>query len=406
MLKSKYLKAVYSLCMVIFFIAYTPFVSDNKTIICYLSMLALVLFILIYYIYRHSIDFSSYIIFGFLYLFICAFQTFIINRNIFDSFFYYILICSLLPLVTLIPLNNNDNTNLLSLDKFIKSLIVILVFIFNILSIKTILISGQKEGIFGNRNILGGINLVSFIILISNSLLNHNRVIKIFYIILSIFSLFVCFVTTCRSALLGIFIFVILLIIEFCLKYKVFIKKKKKYFILGIIIAMLVVFFLRNSILDYFLKGAQNADNILSVALSDRYEVWTNAFPNIMKNHWIFGNGVRTFNTGIIRDLNYLCEDIRGFYVRFCHCWPLDIVYSGGLFGLVFFIIFVIQLVIYLKRKNFNLSKLSTRLSFYAIVALLFSGLFDNYAIWDLSYINLLFFIELGKIVGSKYEKE
>ena len=203
---------------------------------------------------------------------------------------------------------------------------------------------GKDPGFYGNQNVNGMINAISFCLIIwyASDVSKEKKLIKIISIILSFVFLTCIFLSGSRTSLIAVVLFILLQLLN-KMKNKVLIGALLLFF--GLLCIFIILFRYKNY--DF---SNMNFDMIANRLTSLRYELWKEGFL-LIKNNILIGHGMNSMveiaqkyigETSIIVQRNY-----NSFHNLF-----MNILYTSGLISLIIFMVGIIDYIIIIVVKN------------------------------------------------------
>ena len=275
--------------------------------------------------------------------------------------------------------------------------LIVTVVIVDIMSLKLIF-AGVNRGITVNENYLGNINSCAAVIAANCFFINKNKIPRIAYGIAFLEALLFVLLSTSRASLLAIAVYLFLV---FCLNLKKNYARKKELVLSVILIMVIVLLASLKIIAEFIIANNMRFSSFLIKALTGRYTIWFKVFPQYIRDSWLFGNGVSTMSYVNSSKLIYAGSLVSGVRNDIFHNFILDIIYHGGLVGVIILGIGSYHLIRFIKRRV-DFRKDSTRLYLAALFSFLVTYLFDMLFIWDYS---IAFFLMLCSILINRKER-
>ena len=298
-----------------------------------------------------------------LFLFLLSILSCLFNNSGIGSFIHFF------DFLVGIMLFNKINTS-----KFIKKFIYLLSALLYIYYFKLSFTvwANQRIGIRDfNSNVVGAVLLYNYIIFLSKINNIKNKFLKfLVFILMSVLTIYGIYQTNCRTALLSIFAYIVMLFFPFISN---FVYKHKKIFfnmliIIGTLFPLLYVYMYKNNInftISFSSKGLFTGREIIWLYMID-------ALKNTQLGI-IFGLGSNFVTQGGI---------INNF-----HNWYFGIIYSYGIIIYLLYFHFVIKNFENIKRKEMIIGLLS----------MFIVGFFENVAMSSISQLYMFIFIILGR---------
>ena len=264
--------------------------------------------------------------------------------------------------------------------------------------------SSRVSGIFGNEKVLGGY-LVRFFpfFLISIIYYEKNNIFKIFYLLSFVFAVIIAGE---RSALINLFISIIVLL--FLFKYKNFNKIFNfKSFLFSLILLVILILSLNSYTLERYYEGKSLFSKPGAIVSIEHDQHYLTALK-IFDDNKLFGAGPNTFR--------YICSDIKYFSgPKSCSTHPHNIFFQIlselGLVGLLFYLILFFYIGLFFlkifcnklfkqnENKNYNNFKLLIILNiFLSFNPFIPSGNFFG------SWMSSVGFFSLGFLFIKKFD--
>lgn len=194
------------------------------------------------------------------------------------------------------------------------------------------------QGIYGHKNILGRYMVISFFVLLNMSKRVKSKRKKIFYIIFSILSVFLIFISKSTTSILYLLgLTPLYLIIE--RKISLINIINKAIVVVGGLLGFFVYFSAKPEYYEFFSNISIGDRNL---ALTGRNVIWNFSLEKIAESHYIgYGFDAVWSNNDIINSFLFKY----GFTVPHAHNGYLDTALQLGILGLVFMIIILINLL-------------------------------------------------------------
>lgn len=236
---------------------------------------------------------------------------------------------------------------------------------------------GKDPGFYGNQNVNGMINAISFCLIIWLGS-KEKKPIKIFTILLSTVFLICIFLSGSRSALIAIVLYVLLQLL-------VKIKNKVVIFSLLLFFGFLCIFVIGFRYKAYDFSN-MNFEMIANRLTSFRYELWKEGLF-LIKNNLFIGHGMNSMFEMANKYIGESSIIVQRNYNNF-HNLFINILYNSGLIAFIVFICGIIDYIaIFVRNKKRDIIGIGIVLCGFII------SMLDIPLLYDTSAINIIWWV-------------
>lgn len=247
------------------------------------------------------------------------------------------------------------------------------------------IIGVDDPGLYGQRNINGMINVMSFMIAIFLLRKVNNRYIKLYIIVLQIFSFTNVVFSGSRSSLIALVISVGFLFI---------IKMKKIKYVVYIVVCslMLIIIAIVNRIKNQLTATVSFLD-FIDIITTYRDRVWFESIYLVCNLNFLFGCGVNTLYDNSWLYLGFESNIVhQGPYINNCHNLFVNIFYVSGFIALFFFLVICYK---YIKNIFFKIKNGSSITTVSVVLCGFIISMLDVPLLYTSSYINIIWWFFL-----------
>ena len=203
-------------------------------------------------------------------------------------------------------------------------------------------VSWRLAGPFFNANTLASFLLISSPILWAKLSLHKKIRQRLFYLTLSVLSIFILILTQSRTSYLGLFLVILFSLYFSKFPFKI---KKTQLIIIIIIIVSACIFFplLYHRVIEYTFPGELKPNPLTYSSISLRVQLWKVGI-NAFKNHWLIGAGFDQGQTAIFEQLSKDPSAVLPVQYILPHNTYIRMILEGGILIFLVFIYLLIKI--------------------------------------------------------------